>query len=89
MKRLTRELARQEVATWKKVIRVIAHELNNSLAPISSLAHSGQILAQAPEKLNQDPHGAAWLVKLRLSAPDEAKGLLSAADYQAYVGAES
>src|SRR6185295_2243614 len=32
----------------KQVIRVIAHELNNSLAPISSLAHSGQILAQAP-----------------------------------------
>jgi C4-dicarboxylate-specific signal transduction histidine kinase len=27
---------------------VIAHELNNSLAPISSLAHSGQILARAP-----------------------------------------
>jgi two-component system nitrogen regulation sensor histidine kinase NtrY len=34
---------------WKKVIRVIAHELNNSLAPISSLAHSGQLLAQAPD----------------------------------------
>lgn len=46
-------------------------------------------LAQAPEKLNQDPHGAAWLVKIRMSAPDEAKKLLSAADYQAYVGAES
>ncbi len=46
-------------------------------------------LAQAPEKLNLDPHGAAWLIKLRMSAPDEAKGLLSAADYQAYVGAES
>jgi two-component system nitrogen regulation sensor histidine kinase NtrY len=40
-KRLTVELSRQEVATWKKVIRVISHELNNSLAPISSLAHSG------------------------------------------------
>lgn len=40
-KQMTRELARQEVATWKKVIRVISHELNNSLAPISSLAHSG------------------------------------------------
>ena len=39
--RLTRELARQEVATWKKVIRVISHELNNSLAPIRSLSHSG------------------------------------------------
>ena len=43
-KQLTQELGRQEVATWKKVIRVISHELNNSLAPISSLAHSGQTL---------------------------------------------
>lgn len=42
---LTRELAAQEVAVWKKVVRVIAHELNNSLAPISSLAHSGRALA--------------------------------------------
>lgn len=45
-KQLTRELNRQEVAIWKKVIRVISHELNNSLAPISSLAHSGRILAR-------------------------------------------
>jgi len=45
IKRLTRELSRQEVQTWKKVIRVISHELNNSLAPISSLAHSGRQLA--------------------------------------------
>ena len=45
LKQLTRELAAQEVAVWKKVIRVIAHELNNSLAPITSLAHSGQLLA--------------------------------------------
>ena len=46
IKRLTRELGRQEVKTWKKVIRVISHELNNSLAPISSLAHSGRELAR-------------------------------------------
>lgn len=38
---LTAELQRQEVQTWKKVIRVISHEFNNSLAPIASLAHSG------------------------------------------------
>jgi len=49
LKQLTRELNAQEVATWKKVIRVIAHELNNSLAPISSLAHSGQQLARVPD----------------------------------------
>ncbi|MBY5920213.1 HAMP domain-containing protein [Ferrimonas balearica] len=43
-RRLTRELARQEAAAWKKVIRVISHELNNSLAPISSMSHSGRAL---------------------------------------------
>ncbi len=43
---MTRELAREEVASWKRVIRVISHELNNSLAPISSLAHSGAELAR-------------------------------------------
>ncbi len=41
LRHLTSELHRQEVRTWKKVIRVISHELNNSLAPIASLAHSG------------------------------------------------
>jgi nitrogen fixation/metabolism regulation signal transduction histidine kinase len=48
-KQLTREMAAQEVAIWKKVIRVIAHELNNSLAPITSLAHSGRELAAGPD----------------------------------------
>jgi nitrogen fixation/metabolism regulation signal transduction histidine kinase len=49
LKQLTRELAAQEVVVWKKVIRVIAHELNNSLAPIRSLAHSGSLLAAGAE----------------------------------------
>ena len=48
-KRLTQELSRQEVQTWKKVIRVISHELNNSLAPISSMAHSGAELLRRGE----------------------------------------
>lgn len=48
-KQLTRELNRQEVAVWKKVIRLISHELNNSLAPITSLAHSGRQLARQPD----------------------------------------
>jgi two-component system nitrogen regulation sensor histidine kinase NtrY len=40
LRHLTAELRRQEVQTWKKVIRVISHELNNSLAPMASLAAS-------------------------------------------------
>jgi aminomethyltransferase len=59
-------------------------------APISGEVNEvNSSLADAPEKLNQDPHGAAWLVKVKLSAPDEIKGLMSAADYQKYVGAET
>jgi nitrogen fixation/metabolism regulation signal transduction histidine kinase len=50
-KQMTREINRQEVATWKKVIRIIGHELNNSLAPISSLAHSGSLVLDEPERL--------------------------------------
>jgi nitrogen fixation/metabolism regulation signal transduction histidine kinase len=46
LRHMTRELAREEVASWKRVIRVISHELNNSLAPISSMAHSGAELAR-------------------------------------------
>ncbi len=42
LKKLTREIARQEVETWKKVIRVITHEMNNSLAPIRSLMSSAR-----------------------------------------------
>lgn len=53
IQRLTRELSRQEVEVWKKVIRVISHELNNSLAPISSLVHSSRIIAGDPRHAHQ------------------------------------
>ncbi|MEO0971688.1 MAG: PAS domain-containing sensor histidine kinase [Pseudomonadota bacterium] len=49
IKQLTAEINRQEVATWKRVIRVISHELNNSLAPMRSLAHSGRQLLHTPK----------------------------------------
>ncbi|MBO2617584.1 sensor histidine kinase [Shewanella algae] len=51
LKQMTRELNRQEVAVWKKVIRVISHELNNSLAPIASMVNSGRRLTTE----NRDP----------------------------------
>ena len=45
-RRLTREFSRQEVKSWKNVIRVISHELNNSLGPILSLSDSGRVLLE-------------------------------------------
>jgi nitrogen fixation/metabolism regulation signal transduction histidine kinase len=51
VKELTPELGRQEIDVWKNVIRIINHELNNSLAPISSMVHSARLIAQNPEQL--------------------------------------
>ena len=42
--RMTQELRRQEIDVWKKAIRVVNHELNNSLAPVHSLFHSARVV---------------------------------------------
>ena len=58
--------------------------------PVSGeVTEVNELLTTAPEKLNEDPHGAAWLIKLRMSAPDELTQLLTAKDYQTYIEAET
>jgi len=55
-------------------------------APVSGEVTEVNItLGDAPEKLNQDPHGAAWLLKLKASNPAEAKSLMDATAYEAYI----
>ncbi len=59
-------------------------------APVSGeVTAINELLATAPEKLNSDPHGEAWLVKVRMSVPEEISKLMSAADYQTHIQAES
>ena len=59
-------------------------------APVSGeIVAINETLATAPETLNQDPHGAAWLVKIRLKAPAELEQLLTAAAYQEYLGSQA
>ena len=48
-----------------------------------------EALAQKPELLNKDPHGEAWLVKIKLANRGELGSLMKAADYQAYISAET
>lgn len=57
-------------------------------SPVSGeVIESNQVLAEAPETLNTDPHGSAWLVKIRLSTPEEINNLMTVADYRSYIGA--
>ena len=58
-------------------------------SPVSGdVIEANPVLADAPEKLNEDPHGDAWLVKVKLANPAEAQNLMTAAEYQSYIGAE-
>lgn len=58
-------------------------------APLSGeVIEVNDLLSTAPEKLNESPHGDGWLIKIRLSTPDEIPALLSAEDYQKYVAEE-
>jgi glycine cleavage system H protein len=43
------------------------------------------VLADSPEKINQDPHGGAWLIRLQLANPAEVNSLMDAAAYEAYI----
>jgi glycine cleavage system H protein len=57
-------------------------------APVSGeVIAANEKLSATPELLNSDPFAEGWLVKVKLSSPDETKDLLSAADYQTYIGA--
>jgi signal transduction histidine kinase len=53
VRHVTREMRRKEVAVWKKLLRVISHELNNSLAPISSMARSARLIAGDPGQIHR------------------------------------
>ena len=49
VKHMTREIARREVEVLKRVVRLISHEANNSLAPVTSLVHSARMMAKSPD----------------------------------------
>jgi glycine cleavage system H protein len=57
-------------------------------APVSGkVIEVNNALQDAPERVNSDPHGAGWLIKVRLKSPAELDGLMSATDYQASLSA--
>jgi glycine cleavage system H protein len=58
-------------------------------SPVSGeVSAINEMLGKTPEKLNEDPHGDAWLIKVKLTAANEINELMSAPDYQKYIGAE-
>jgi glycine cleavage system H protein len=74
-------------ATFGSVESVKA--VSDLYAPASGTVSAvNEELTTAPEKINADAH-AAWIMKIELTNPAEVEGLLSAADYEAYVKEET
>jgi glycine cleavage system H protein len=59
-------------------------------SPVSGeVVEVNEKLADKPELVNTDPYGDGWMVKIKLSAADEADELMSAEEYEEYTQAES
>jgi glycine cleavage system H protein len=57
--------------------------VSDVIAPLSGeIVEVNDALADAPERINEDPYGEGWLVRIRLSSPEEAETLLDAAEYR-------
>jgi len=58
--------------------------VSDVIAPLSGeVIAVNEDLASAPESINDDPYGAGWLVKVKLTDPSERESLMDAADYEA------
>ncbi len=68
-------------ATYAEVESVKA--VSDVIAPMSGeVLEVNDALADTPEQINEDPYGGGWLVKVRLTAPEEAEALLGPEEYR-------
>jgi glycine cleavage system H protein len=57
--------------------------VSDVIAPVSGeVIEVNHALEDTPERINEDPYGEGWLVKVKLSAPEEAEALLGAEEYR-------
>jgi glycine cleavage system H protein len=55
-------------------------------SPVSGeITEINSALVEKPEKINEDPHKSAWLIKVKLDNPKEVSQLMDAAAYQSYI----
>lgn len=63
--------------------------VSDIFSPVSGeVVAVNEALAQSPEKVNQDPHGDAWLLRIRLSEPAQVLALMSSVEYEKHVAQE-
>lgn len=57
--------------------------VSDVIAPMSGeIVEVNEALADTPDRINEDPYGEGWLVRVKLTGPAESEALLGAADYR-------
>jgi glycine cleavage system H protein len=58
-------------------------------SPVSGeVVGTNEALADTPEKVNQDPYGDGWMIRVQMSNPGEVDSMLTAAEYEDFTKAE-
>ncbi|WP_127136536.1 glycine cleavage system protein GcvH [Flagellimonas oceanensis] len=81
---LDETLDKEEVFGTVEAVKTVS----DLFLPLSGeIIEFNEALEDEPEKVNSDPYGEGWMVKIKLSEPSEVEELMSADDYKALIGA--
>ncbi|MDF0707494.1 glycine cleavage system protein GcvH [Flagellimonas okinawensis] len=81
---LDETLDKEEVFGTVEAVKTVS----DLFLPLSGeIVEFNEALEDEPEKVNSDPYGEGWMVKIKISEPSELDGLMSADDYKALIGA--
>ena len=81
---LDETLDKEEVFGTVEAVKTVS----DLFLPLSGeIVEFNEVLEDEPEKVNSDPYGDGWMVKIKLSEPSEVEDLMSADDYKALIGA--
>jgi glycine cleavage system H protein len=77
----------QKDSSYSEVESVKA--VSDVIAPMSGeVTAVNEVLVDSPEKINEDPYGEGWLIKVKLSSPEEAETLLGAEEYRKFLDSQ-
>ncbi len=81
---LEETLEREEVFGTVEAVKTVS----DLFLPLSgTIVAVNEALEDEPEKVNTDPYGDGWMIKLKMADPSQVEALLSAQDYKGLVGA--
>ncbi|MEM9647971.1 MAG: glycine cleavage system protein GcvH [Bacteroidota bacterium] len=77
-------LEKEEVFGTVEAVKTVS----DLFLPLSGeIVEFNEALEDEPEKVNSDPYGDGWMIKIKISDASEVEGLMSDADYKALIGA--